>query len=154
MQNKETLHLNLHKHWFDMVVSGNKKVEYRDLTDYWVKRLLKEGSDGRNALLDTDFKYRNGVAIALIGRELTPKYDFKTVTFRNGYWANADEAVFELEAIKIASPVKEWFPSEPLLSMGIDFNQWASNHPLFAIKLGKLLRLGKMNGEDILLRHK
>lgn len=37
----KTLHLNLHKKWFDMILSGNKKEEYRELSDYWKKRFLK-----------------------------------------------------------------------------------------------------------------
>jgi len=35
---KPILHLNLKKKWFDMIVSGEKKEEYRDITAYWARR--------------------------------------------------------------------------------------------------------------------
>ena len=36
--------LHLQKEWFDVMVTGEKKVEYRDCTEYWAKRLFN--SDG------------------------------------------------------------------------------------------------------------
>ena len=36
----ETLHLNLKKQWYDMIGSGEKKEEYRDISDYWARRLF------------------------------------------------------------------------------------------------------------------
>lgn len=35
-----TLHLNLTRRWFDMVQSGEKREEYRDLTPFWKKRII------------------------------------------------------------------------------------------------------------------
>ena len=35
------LHLTLKKYWFDMIKSGIKKEEYREIKDYWVKRLFR-----------------------------------------------------------------------------------------------------------------
>lgn len=35
MKNNPVLHLNLKKKWFDMILSGEKKEEYREMTDYW-----------------------------------------------------------------------------------------------------------------------
>jgi len=31
------LHLNLKKKWFDMIVSGEKKEEYREISAYWTR---------------------------------------------------------------------------------------------------------------------
>lgn len=36
---KKILHLTLTKKWFDMIVSGAKKEEYREIKPYWIKRL-------------------------------------------------------------------------------------------------------------------
>jgi len=36
---KEVLHLTLHKKWFDQILSGKKKIEYREATSYWKSRL-------------------------------------------------------------------------------------------------------------------
>lgn len=36
----DTLHLNLHKKWFEMIISGIKKEEYREMKPYWNKIFL------------------------------------------------------------------------------------------------------------------
>ena len=36
----KTLHLNLIKKWFDMIFSGVKEEEYRDITPYWCSKFL------------------------------------------------------------------------------------------------------------------
>jgi len=36
------LHLTLKKQWFDMIASGKKLEEYRELKPYWHKRLNKK----------------------------------------------------------------------------------------------------------------
>lgn len=36
---KKTLHLNLKKKWFDMILSGEKTEEYREIKGYWIDRL-------------------------------------------------------------------------------------------------------------------
>ena len=36
------LHLTLKKRWFDMIASGEKREEYREMKPYWHKRLSKE----------------------------------------------------------------------------------------------------------------
>lgn len=37
---KTTLHLILKRQWYDMIASGTKKEEYREITQYWMKRLM------------------------------------------------------------------------------------------------------------------
>lgn len=37
--NTETLHLPLKAKWYDMIESGEKTEEYREVKPYWVKRL-------------------------------------------------------------------------------------------------------------------
>jgi len=36
---EKILHLTLKKKWFDMILSGEKKEEYREFKDYWINRL-------------------------------------------------------------------------------------------------------------------
>ena len=48
------LHLTLKKKWFDMILSGEKKEEYREMKPYWIARL--PASDY------THVKFRNGYA--------------------------------------------------------------------------------------------
>lgn len=48
----KVLHLTLKKQWFDMILSGEKKEEYREIKDYWTNRLKDK---------DFDFiSFRNG----------------------------------------------------------------------------------------------
>lgn len=42
MKNASVLHLTLKKKWFDMIASGEKVEEYREIKPYWTKRLNKD----------------------------------------------------------------------------------------------------------------
>jgi ASC-1-like (ASCH) protein len=35
----KTLHLTLHREWFDLILSGEKTEEYREVKEYWRRRL-------------------------------------------------------------------------------------------------------------------
>lgn len=48
------LHLTLTKNWFDLILSGEKKEEYREIKPYWEKRLMEKTYD--NVI------FRNGYA--------------------------------------------------------------------------------------------
>lgn len=39
------LDLVLKKHWFEKIKSGEKKIEFRKFSDYWKKRILKDGAE-------------------------------------------------------------------------------------------------------------
>ena len=43
-----TLHLNLIRHWFDMVYAGIKEEEYREITPYWCSRFLLHNGVKKN----------------------------------------------------------------------------------------------------------
>jgi len=48
------LTLPIKRKWLDMIVSGEKREEYREITDYWTKRfvnLLGESEDHANVIL-------------------------------------------------------------------------------------------------------
>lgn len=36
-----TLYLTLQKKWFDLILNGQKKEEFREIKPYWTKRLFK-----------------------------------------------------------------------------------------------------------------
>ena len=42
---KSTVAANLAYRWYDEIESGKKKVEYRDMTDYWERRLFRPVQD-------------------------------------------------------------------------------------------------------------
>lgn len=76
----EILHLTLKKKWFDMILSGEKKEEYREIKPYWLKRLSKNGF----------------------------LKEFSFVKFKNGYSKNAPEITMEVLSISINWGVYEW----------------------------------------------
>ncbi len=77
----KTLHLNVKKQWFDMIASGFKKEEYREIKDYWVNRLMKA---------DASFE----------------KFDL--IEFKNGYQKNAPTFIVKLNSIFIGKPKAKW----------------------------------------------
>jgi hypothetical protein len=67
------LHLTLHRKWFDEILNGTKKIEYRDIKPYWTKRLFNNGK---------------------------PK-KFDEILFRNGYSKNSPKMRIEFLDIRI-----------------------------------------------------
>lgn len=44
-RNERILYLSLKEKWFRMIVSGEKREEYREINDYWTRRLVVAGED-------------------------------------------------------------------------------------------------------------
>lgn len=91
----KTLDLVLKKQWYDMIASGKKTEEYREIKSYWVKRLtsLRYGS-----LL---FSHRNGY-------QPIPFKDFDKVTFHLGYSKDRPSMTFAIDEITINKGKPEW----------------------------------------------
>lgn len=86
------LHLTLKKKWFDMIASGEKKEEYREIKDYWSKRF--------------GYYYETDRESGYWDEGTTAHYD--VVRFRNGYSKNApvmDVEFIDME-MKLGKP--EW----------------------------------------------
>ena len=81
----KVLHLTLKKKWFDMIASGEKKEEYREIKEYWEIRL------GLSDLI-----------------EYPENYNFTHVVARNGYQKNAPKINWETGRIKIGKPNPAW----------------------------------------------
>lgn len=77
----KVLHLTLKKKWFDMIASGEKKEEYRELKPYWFSRLTSDKYD-------------------------VEKYDI--VIFRNGYKKDAPTIVVNCEGVSIGKGKTHW----------------------------------------------
>lgn len=77
----KVLHLTLKKKWFDMISSGEKKEEYRELKPYWSKRFLSHE------------------------RSINPYF---YVLFKNGYSKDAPEIMFQIKSIEIGKAKPEW----------------------------------------------
>lgn len=72
------LYLTLKKKWFDMIASGEKKEEYREIKSWWKKRLINEDEN------------------------------FDVVVFRNGYSENAPTIGVEFKGLFLGYGKKEW----------------------------------------------
>lgn len=99
------LHLILKKKWFDMILSGEKKEEYREIKPYWTKRFFnKDGSTK----------------------------DYNIIRFKNGY--NPDSPMFDIDfkGIRIGKGKPEWGGDEYnvyIISLG-DIIKYNHNRPL------------------------
>ncbi len=85
----KVLHLTLKKKWFDMILSGEKKEEYRQDKKYWKNRFVKEG----------------------YWHSQTCK-DFDVIVFKNGYAKDAPEMEVECLGMSLEdlTEMKEgWF---------------------------------------------
>lgn len=106
----KVLHLTLKRKWFDMIVSGEKKEEYRELKKFWASRLLVSVFTGHGYsftpyadVLKRDFKFKAWRKFAG-----NPFKDFDMVCFRNGYSEDALEIYVECTGIKIGVGESKW----------------------------------------------
>lgn len=74
------LNLTLKKKWFDLIASGQKKLEFRENKPYWACRLLDKNGNGRH---------------------------FDIVRFKNGYGPNVPTVDVEFKRIGFTGP--KWF---------------------------------------------
>jgi len=86
-----TLNLTLKKKWFDMIASGEKKEEYREIKDYWAVRLLYFNEEMEwgcydEMLSDMRSSERRHKDIAECLKYFNVEFKpFDIVSFRNGY---------------------------------------------------------------------
>lgn len=116
----KTLHLNLKRKWFDMILSGEKKEEYREVKIHWIRQLLKPPFSNMNGnLFDVEFD------LATTGPNIFKNFD--TITFSNGYAKNRDQFTIELKGIDVKTGKPELGAEEGkkyfVLSLGEIINQ-------------------------------
>lgn len=117
---KKTLHLTLKKKWFDMVVSGEKKEEYREIKPYWIDRFLQPLFS--NGSMEADQHDQEEFYYDVINYEKTAwqshyemlKYfqhkvrDFDLVKFVNGYGPDKPACIIKLDQIVFGDGKTEW----------------------------------------------
>jgi hypothetical protein len=117
------LHLTLKKKWFDMIASGEKKEEYRELKDYWGYRLCYKIPVPMGGYLTKWEKLRHG-DYECLNDDFMPNFEtFDIVRFRNGYSKNAPMMDLWCNGIEI----------------GEGKSEWGANGRSFIIKLGEIL---------------
>jgi len=117
----QVLHLTLKKKWFDMISSGEKKEEYREIKRYWADRLTYhehheritcENSLNDEIYADAHRRFSTGVFKKI-----------PIVQFKNGYRKDSPVVRFNIDVITWGSGNPEW-GAEP-------------GKKYFVIKLGK-----------------
>lgn len=91
-KNNKTLCLPLKKEWYEMIESGVKTEEYREIKDYWIKRF---SNIDRNNPENQDIDWSQWEC-----------YRFRRVRFSYGYTKRT--MTFELEKITIGKGNPEW----------------------------------------------
>lgn len=99
------LHLTLKRQWFDMIASGEKKEEYRELKPYWAKRLV--------TLINYELGFKQLNASLKFQQ-------FDIIRFRHGYAKDAPTMDVECKGIRIGIGRKEWGCTDEcfILSLG------------------------------------
>lgn len=127
-----TLDLVLRHKWYDMIASGEKQEEYRDV-DTWAHRLLnwlcpegyvKASKESFRTYLSTFPWYEPAITIKKgLVTHLFKFQPYDTVRFHRGYTSTTME--FEIDDITIGWGNPEW---------------GAPDHEVFIIKLGKRIK--------------
>ena len=102
---KKVLTLSVKKEWFDKIVSGEKKEEYREIKPYWTSRLVNHQAESGDVLFD-EF---GGYSIVVGKPEYKP---FTHVLFINGYRKDSPRIKKEIESIAIGKPKKGMCPEK------------------------------------------
>lgn len=126
MENK-ILHLSLKKEWFQLIESGIKIEEYRELKEYWLNRLLKNPKPEDKGfwanILRKSKKAYNKFPFLTLKKQLIEQFGVKPYThvcFRYGYTQKT--ITFKIKEITIGIGNKEW---------------GAPDEDVFIIKLGE-----------------
>ena len=108
----KTLTLSLKKQWFDMIKAGVKKEEYREQSEYWIKRLLTCSEKFLDALWDNASVYPNSTEI--LNRDLKNCFRimlFDSLVFTLGYPKKDNKErrlEFKNPKIRIGTGRPEW----------------------------------------------
>ena len=102
---KKVLTLTVSKQWFDMIVTGEKIEEYREINPYWASRLVNQQAESGEVLFDEFGGY-----CRVIG-ELEYK-PYTHILFINGYRKDSPRIEKEIESITIGKPKKGMCPDK------------------------------------------
>jgi hypothetical protein len=121
----KTLHLTLKKKWFDMIASGEKKEEYREVKPYWINRFTwheyHKAINNLHTLHNEIFSNSHSVP----DNDVIKNRFYDLVQFRNGYAKDAPTITVQCLGIEIG-------PAKPGWS-----DNWQGD--VFVIKLGDII---------------
>ena len=114
---KKTLHLNLKRKWFDMILSREKKEEYREIKAFWCNKfIVYSGKIQPFCWWGSNPRVKTNLMPLIHSGELSDNllvFDgYNTITFSNGYSKNRDQFEIELKRIRIDTGKTEWGAEE------------------------------------------
>lgn len=107
----KTLSLVLKKKWYDMIDSGEKTEEYREIKPYWIRRFCYKASPSypvpwvSMVLTAQNPEY---LKKALKTMRTMALWNFNHVTFHLGYAKNRPSMTFAIKEIVIDEGKEEW----------------------------------------------
>ena len=93
MKHANTLHLVLKGKWYDMIASGEKTEEYREMKQYWLKRILGVSTPSLPVL-------------TLIALQISKQTKYERVCFHRGYTNRT--MIFEIKDISVGKGKAPW----------------------------------------------
>jgi len=125
----KTLKLTLKKKWFDMILSGEKTEEYREIKPYWLWRLFWNNGELENhfeVISDMKQPYKRFAdAEELLNYFGLERKEYEVIELRNGYNKNAPRITIQLKGIYISKGKEKW---------GAENDKY-----YFVLKLGRIL---------------
>jgi hypothetical protein len=109
----KNLFLILKKEWYEKIAAGEKRIEYREYSRYWEKRLLCE----REVVGYIKFKKQARMSPLPVRRVVRRAKEFGTVEFQCGYrhsrkYPRLKFHILKIELIKTPSIVKDTVRTE------------------------------------------
>ena len=104
------LTLPLKKKWFDMIKSGEKQEEYREITEYWIRRLIN-----KEHWYELPNPYGIICECILNQCDFDPFNDFDEVEFTCGYPKKGDKErrlLFKNPKICVTYGIQDWGAEE------------------------------------------
>lgn len=103
-----TLHLPLKAEWYEEIEHGGKIEEYRELSAYWIVRLLRYSASGGRIDKETAERYEHNIKMlkSHIKDGVLTYREFDRVKFSYGYTKRTMERTIRL--IKIGEGLAEW----------------------------------------------
>lgn len=119
-QKAKILHLTLKKKWYDMILSGEKKEEYREVKPYWIARLVDEFG-APHSCEDFNFEHKGHKC------SMRSPVGYDIVEFKNGYRKDSPTMRVKITDIDIDVGKEKW---------GAEYCK-----PYFVISLGEILNV-------------
>jgi hypothetical protein len=107
------LHATLKGKWFDMIASEEKKEEYRELKEYWGKRLINLPTEAHPDNIYDLMKQLSSLKLYPSAETCLKAFDaefkhFDIIRFRNGYSKNARTMDIEFKGIDVGFGHTAW----------------------------------------------